>query len=168
MLLNDCSTEFMKHVLPKFRSPTTFRSVFRFCAAVSPLSLDKVRLRGRNLRPIAAVDWDGGGSGGIDADAAAVVAATADSSVPQPESLDDVLRLLLLLLRLQLLLFVVCSAIAERFFFDGAGAGGGVEMSAKNVDVSDEEVSSNGSRNSCRKSSNAWVLVSLLTKSSQA
>lgn len=72
MLLNDCSTEFMKHVLPKLRSPTTLRNGFFFVGSLVPFaSAEIVRFRGRNLRTALVVGVDGPSH--------------------QPESLDDVL-----------------------------------------------------------------------------
>lgn len=53
MLLNDCRTEFMKQVLPRFLNPTTFLKDFLLgvVPALSPLSLEIVRLRGRSFLP---------------------------------------------------------------------------------------------------------------------
>lgn len=119
------------------------------------LSQDIVRLRGLSLRPavvvglaadVVGIAGSGGGGG-----AAGVVG----SSVPQPESLDDVLRL-------------SCNCCCWSSCCD-KGCCDLVDMtepSSRYVDASDD-VSSN-SRNSCRRSSRALRSVSLMTKSSHS
>lgn len=52
MLLNDCRTEFIKHVFPKFLNPTTRLVVLRFTIfSPLPLSLDIVRFLGLRRIP---------------------------------------------------------------------------------------------------------------------
>lgn len=92
MLLSDCNTEFMKHVFPRFRRPTTRRIDFRLAVPPPPapavpfsllLSLEIVRLRGRNFRTL---DDD------TELLLLVVVEDDTDETVEgssQPESLDD-------------------------------------------------------------------------------
>lgn len=74
----------MKQVLPRLRNPTTRRIDFRF-AVEAPfsllLSLDIVRLRGRNFRALTVIDETAAGAG--------IGSAGMGAGSSQPESLDE-------------------------------------------------------------------------------